>query len=140
MFIKKKKEELTDQNAVFQERGAPRWGTPRNALSAGFTIKGFDGEGQLGNVSTTGCSVQSITYVKIIPDETYSVKIIPDKEDNLPPFDLTLKLNWTKSSETLFLAGFSLESGNTPAQLKRYIDILRNKGVSPDYGNMNTNN
>jgi hypothetical protein len=63
-------------------------------------------------------------------------KIIPGPEDALKPFSLKLKLNWTKSSETLFEAGFSLEDGQDASQLKRYVDLLHARGISPDYGDM----
>ena len=139
MFFKKNKEELTDQLATYQERTAPRWGAPYDALSAGITISGFEGEGQIGNVSVSGCCLHSVTYVNIIPNKTYMAKIIPGKEDNMPSFNINLKLNWTKSSETLFQAGFSLEGDEGSSQLKRYVEILRGRGIKPDHGNMSRN-
>ena len=135
-FFKKKKEELSDQLAVYLERGDPRWGAPHVKLNAGLSIDGFEGEGQLGNVSISGCSMLSITYVSITPNNVYQVKVIPGPEDNMGPFALKLKLNWTKSSETLFLAGFSLKEGEDCSQLKRYVEVLRSCGLIPDYGNM----
>ena len=137
MFFKKNKEELSDQLATtYQQRGSPRWGKPKFNLDAGVKIAGFDGEGQLGNVSVTGCSMMSVTYVNITPNEIYNVTIIPGKEDKLKPFNLKLRLNWTKSSETVFYAGFSLEGGEGNINLKQYVDILRLRGIEPDYGNM----
>jgi len=138
MFFKKKNEELSDQLAVFQKREAPRWGAPQYELDAGISIEGFDGEGQLGNVSISGCSMKSVTYVNIVPNEIYHVKIIPGKEDKMRPFSLKLKLSWTKSSETVFLAGFSLEDGDSNAELESYVRILSARGILPDYGNMAT--
>ena len=138
MLFKKKKEELTDQLTVYQERKAPRLGTPQYKLDAGITIAGYEGEGQLGNVSVSGCSIMSVTYVNIKPDEVYNIKIIPSKEDNIKPFNLKMKLNWTKSSETVFQAGFSLESSESGMQLKNYVSALRSRGIEPDYGNMNS--
>ena len=136
MFFKKKKEELTDQLATFQERKDPRWGAPQIELDAGISISGFEGEGQVGNVSVTGCSMRSVTYINIIPDEVYKVKFIPGKDDNMKPFDLNLKLSWTKSSEAVFLAGFSLEGSEGSSQLRSYVELLRSRGIEPDYGNM----
>ena len=136
MFFKKKKDELSDQVTTYQERKAPRWGTPPEGLNAGISINGFEGEGQIGNVSISGCSMKSVTYVNIIPDTVYKVKIIPGPEDKIEPFSLNLKLSWTKSEETVFLAGFSLESGEDTSKLKRYIESLRSRGIEPDYGNM----
>ena len=136
MFFKKKKEELSDQTAIYHERGAPRWGAPYNDLDAGITIDGFEGEGQIGNVSISGCSMKSVTYINITPNEVYKATIIPGKDDNMSPFSLKLKLTWTKSSETLFLAGFSLEGNDGSSQLKGYVELLRSRGISPDYGNM----
>jgi len=140
MFFKKKKEELDDQFTVFKERGSPRWGSPQFMLNAGISIDGYEGEGQLGNVSITGCSMHSGTYVNITPNNIYKVNIIPEAEDNMAPFSLTFKLNWTKSSETLFLAGFSLIDGESNSQLKRYSEQLHSRGLAPDYGNMNPEN
>ena len=136
MVFKKKKEELSDQLATYQERMDPRWGAPQYDLDAGITITGFDGEGQLGNISISGCCMKSVTYVNIIPDKVYDVTIIPGKEDNMKPFNLKLKLNWTKSSETVFLAGFSLEDSTGSTHLKNYIERLRSRKAIPDYGNM----
>ena len=136
MLFLKKKEELSDQFAVYKERKAARWGTPQYAIHAGITIEGFEGEGQLGNISAIGCSIKSVTYIDIAPDKVYHAKIIPDAGDKVEPFSLKLRANWAKSSEMLFQAGFSLESGQDNAQIKRYIELLKAQGIQPDYGNI----
>ena len=136
MFFKKKKEELSDQLITFREREAPRLGAPNFKLDTGITIDGFDGEGQMGNVSISGCSLSSVTYINITPNEIYNVKIIPGKEDKMMPFTLKMKLNWTKCSETVFIAGFSLAEGENNAMLESYVRLLRSRGIIPDYGNM----
>jgi len=136
MLLIKKKEELNDQHVVYKERESPRWGAPQYTLKAGISIEGYEGEGQIGNVSVTGCSLHSVTFVNIIPDTVYDVKFTPDKQDNLKPFNLKLRLNWTKSSENLFLAGFAIENGEDTTQLIRYIEVQRSRGLLPDYGNM----
>jgi len=136
MLFKKKKEELSDQLTVYQERKAPRWGTPQYEIKAGIKINGFEGEGQLGNISISGCSIISVTYVNIIHDKIYDVKIIPEKSDNMNSFTIKMKLSWTKSSEDLFIAGFSLDTGETNYQLKQFVEILKARGIKPDYGNM----
>jgi len=137
MFFNKNKEEVTDQLSVYQERGAPRWGAPSADLDAGVSISGFEGEGQLGNVSITGCSIKSVTYAAIKPDETYQIRIMPGKEDKLEPFSIDMKLSWTKCSEDFFLAGFSTEKNS---MLKKYTDILKARGYPPEYGNMKGKN
>ena len=139
MFFRKKEEELSDQFAVYRKRGAPRWGSPQYKVNAGIAIDGFDGEGQVGNVSITGCSMMSVTYIAIMPDHVYQAKIIPDAGENMEPFSLKVKVNWTKSSETLFQAGFSLESGQDNTHLKRYVDQLQARGIQPDYGCKDSN-
>jgi hypothetical protein len=133
MKSKKKKDELSDQLAVYFERQSPRY-----MLDAGISIEGFEGEGQLGNVSVSGCCMASVTYAAITPGEVYNVKILPGVQDKLKPFNLKLKVNWTKSSEEVFYAGFSLEN-NSPNknQMRRYTEILHARGIPPDYGNMN---
>ncbi|MCL2214938.1 MAG: PilZ domain-containing protein [Treponema sp.] len=136
MLFRKKNQALTDRLAEYQERKSPRLGTPQYDLGAGIAIAGYEGEGQLGNVSASGCSMKSVTYVNIKPDEVYKIEIIPDKKDKIEPFSLKMKLSWTKSSETMFQAGFSLDSSESNRQLKNYVDVLRARGIEPDYGNM----
>jgi len=137
MFFKKKeKSELTDQFALYQERKSPRHGSPQYDIDTGITVTGFEGEGQLGNVSVSGCSMKSVTYIAIKPDEVYQLNIIPGKEYDMKPFSLRLKLSWTKSSENIFLAGFSLKEGEKNSSLEQYVNILRSRGIEPDYGNM----
>jgi hypothetical protein len=132
MFFKKKKEELSDQFAVIQKRKDPRY-----ALSAGITIEGFEGEALLGNISVSGCFLESITYVGLKPTQIYKAKIIPNPEDGIEAFNLSLELNWTKSSEAFFEAGFSLGDGKTSPQLERYVKLLHSRGVQPSLGNAN---
>jgi len=127
----KTKEDLGDQQAVFQKRKAPRY-----ALNATVTVDGFDGEGELENISTSGCRMDSSTYVNLIPDEVYQVTITPSPRDNIKPFRLKLKASWTKSSELLFQAGFTLASGYHNTEMERYVKLLNSKGIPPDYGNM----
>ena len=140
MLIKKKNEELTDQLAVFKERQSPRWGAPQADLDIGIKITGYEGEGQVGNLSISGCSLKSVTYVNMAPDQIYQAKILPGRDDKMEPFNIKLKLNWTKSSETIFIAGFSLEGSDGKEQLKNYVELLRSRGIAPDYGNMKPEN
>ena len=105
MFFKKK-EKLSDQQALYQKRKVPRY-----SLKAGITIDGFEGEGMLENICVTGCCMESSTYVSLMPDEVYQVTIKPVQGEDFKPFSHKLKVSWTKSSETLFQAGFSLDNG-----------------------------
>ena len=134
MLFDKQKENLSDQQAVYQQRKAPRY-----SLKAGISIEGFEGEGMLGNISISGCCMESSTFVSIIPGEQYQVTVIPGQDENIRPFSQKFVASWTKSSEMLFQAGFSLESGQSNTQMKQYVDLLTSRGVPPDYGNMNRN-
>jgi hypothetical protein len=134
MFFKKKKEELNDQFAVFQEREMPRF-----AANGGISIEGFEGEGLLKNISISGCCLESVTYVAITPNQAYQVTLKPGECTNMESFTLKLLVNWTKSSETLFEAGFSLEEGRKNPLLERYAEQLQIQGVQPEYGNMQKN-
>ena len=131
MFFKKKIEALSDQQAAYQKRNVPRY-----AVTADATIEGFEGEGILENICVSGCCLHSATYVSLIPDEVYKVTIIPGPDEAIKPFSLKLKVTWTKSSEMLFQAGFTLDSGKSSFQLEKYVDLLKSHGVQPDYGNM----
>ena len=130
MFLRKKEEELTDQFTVYKERDMPRF-----AANAGISVQGFEGEGLLKNVSSTGCCMESVTYVAIKPDEVYQVKINPDSgEKKNESFALELTVTWTKSCETSFEAGFHLGPGQTGAVLNRYTELLQSRGIQPEYG------
>ena len=131
MFFGKKKENLSDQQAAYQKRKVPRY-----TLNAGISIEGFDGEGILDNICVAGCCMESSTYVSLMPDEVYRVTIKPGPDEKIKPFTHNLKVSWTKSSEDLFQAGFSLEGDKSTAQMEQYVDILNARGVRPDYGNM----
>lgn len=134
MLFGKKKENLSDQQAVYQKRKDPRY-----VSNARISIEGFEGEGTLENISTSGCHMESSTYVSITPDEIYLVNIIPHKDENIKPFTQKLKATWTKSSEKLFQAGFSLYEGQSSTQMEQYTKLLNSRGVQPDFGNMNDN-
>jgi hypothetical protein len=131
MFFKKKQEVLGDQLAVYQEREDPRF-----AANGGITIEGFEGEGLLKNICISGCCMESVTYAALLPAEVYKVKIIPAADISLDPFSAALTASWTKSSEMSFEAGFSLEAGRKNPHLEKYVEYLKMKGVTPEYGNM----
>ena len=129
LFRKKKKDVLSDQQAVYRKRGAPRY-----LLNAGITVEGFEGEGSVKNISISGCCMESSTYVAIKPDEVYKIIINPDSGENMKPFSYKVRATWTKSSEALFQAGFTLENPQDNAQMKQYVEILNSNGSEPDYG------
>ena len=135
MAINRKNENLIDQQAVYHKRKAPRY-----ALKAGIAIEGFEGEGMLGNISASGCLMESSTYVSITPDDVYLVTIKPSQGENIKPFSQKLKASWTKSSEMLFQAGFTVDSGQSCIQMEQYTELLKSQGVNPDYGNMDKTN
>ena len=131
MLIGKKKGKLSDQQAVYKKRNAPRY-----ALKAGITIEGFEGEGMLENISNTGCCMNSSTFVSITPDEVYQVTIIPGQGESIKAFSQKLRATWTKSSELMFQAGFSMADGQGKAAMEQYVELLKSQGAHPDYGNM----
>jgi hypothetical protein len=135
MFFKKNKKELGDQFAVFHERDVPRF-----ASGGGIAIEGFEGEARVKNVSASGCCLESVTYAALVPDKVYRLTISPGEGSPVKAFNILMKLNWARSSEMLFEAGFSLDApkGSThkDPMLERYIAQLRNEGVQPEYGNM----
>ena len=132
-MLGKRNENLTDQQAVYHKRKDPRY-----ALNAVITIEGFEGEGTLENISVSGCCMESSTYVSIIPDEEYQVTINPGQDVNIKPFRQKIRATWTKSSETLFQAGFTLDKGQSNVQMEQYVKQLDSRGVQPDYGNMSS--
>lgn len=130
MVFKKKKAELGDQFAVFQKRE-----TPRFVAGGGISIEGFEGEGLLKNICVSGCCLESVTYVAIVPSQVYQIRIDPRPGINMEPFTARFKASWTRSSESAFEAGFSLETGRQDQRLQRYVEQLRIQGVRPEYGN-----
>jgi hypothetical protein len=123
------KEEPSDQFAVYKKREVPRY-----KLKAGVSIEGFEGEGKMVNISVLGCCIESVTYADLKHNEVYRAKIIPDQGENAGAFNLKLKLNWAKSSETLYNAGFYLADGYSSPELKKFVDQLQSRGAQSDYG------
>jgi hypothetical protein len=131
MFFRKKQEEPGDQFAAYHERQ-----TPRYTVNGGISIEGFEGEGLLKYISDSGCCMESVTYVSIKPSQVYQLRINPGPDTNMEPFTTRLTLNWIKSSEMVFEAGFVLEGAEQDPHLVRYIEQLRLQGARPEYGNM----
>jgi hypothetical protein len=133
MFFEKfgKKEELKDHFDIHHERK-----TPRYASQAGITFAGFEGEAKVKNVSLLGCCLESVTYASILPDEVYTAKIILEARKKIEAFDLRLKLHWSRSNETLYEAGFTLEDNQSNTKLLQYVELLCSDGIQPEYGNM----
>jgi hypothetical protein len=124
----KKDEALKSQNVSHEQK------IPRYATNAGITIEGFDGEGKISNIGISGCCIQSVTYVSVVPDVVYQAKIIPEAGDRTDPFGIKLLLEWTKSRENLFEAGFKLAPDQNDSKLRQYVERLQSRGVPPDYG------
>jgi hypothetical protein len=121
MFFKKKEKKIDDQFSSYQNREHTRYDT-----QAGFEVEGFEGEGLLKNISFPGLCLESITYVALTPKEQYNIKIIPEPLSHIEPFEVKAEVNWIKSTELSFEAGFSIiESGqDTSSPVRRYIEFL----------------
>jgi hypothetical protein len=103
MFFKKKEKKIDDRISSYQNRENTRYDT-----QAGFVIEGFEGEGLLKNISLPGLCLESVTYVGLIPKEQYNIKIIPEPLSHLDLFGVKAEVNWIKSTEFSFEAGFTI--------------------------------
>jgi hypothetical protein len=122
MFFKKKEKKIDDQFSSYQNRENPRYDT-----LADFVVEGFEGEGLLKNISLPGLCLESATYVALAPKERYNIKIIPETLSHVGPFGVRAEVNWIKSTELSFEAGFSIiepyQDKSSP--IGRYIEFLK---------------
>ncbi|MDR1904797.1 MAG: PilZ domain-containing protein [Treponema sp.] len=122
MFFNKKEKKIDDQFSSYQDREKSRYNT-----QAGFMVEGFEGEGLLKNVSIPGLCLESVTYVSVTPKEQYKIKIIPEPISHIESFELRAEVNWVRSTELSFEAGFSIinPSQDKTSPIRRYVEFLK---------------
>lgn len=81
----------------------------------------------LKNLSSTGMCIESTGLLDIIPNERYSVDIIPEKDSNVGPFSLEIESRWVRTRIKSSDSGFVIvippgTSGHTA--LEQYLSYL----------------
>ncbi|MDR1866737.1 MAG: PilZ domain-containing protein [Treponema sp.] len=95
---------------------------------AQVTVDGFSGYAVLNDMSPTGFSITSKTYVALIPQEHYMMCIIPEPQANLESFELEVEVRWVQSEETTFHAGLAIVYAPNESIVQHYIDYLKLHG------------
>jgi len=61
--------------------------------------------GYLRDLSKQGCKISLLNPVPVMKDDVIIFKIIPDDENNIPAFQLSLKVFWTRYDSLYFSIG-----------------------------------
>ncbi len=61
--------------------------------------------GYLRDLSKQGCKISLLNPVPVMKDDVILFKIIPDDENNIPAFKLSLKVFWTRYDSLYFSIG-----------------------------------
>ena len=82
----------------------------------------------LKDLSQSGLSIKSETYIDIEPNSSYVIAIIPEKETNLEEFQLEIETRWVKLNKSKMESGFSVIVPFEQKEFKDYLEYLAQKG------------
>ena len=81
----------------------------------------------LKDLSKSGLSIKSDSYIDIEPNSSYVVAIIPEKETNIEKFKLEIESKWIKLKKSKMESGFSVIVPFDQKEFKEYLDFLAEK-------------
>jgi hypothetical protein len=88
-------------------------------------INGFEGEAALRNISEGGFLMESKTYAAIGVGERYTMRIKPEAESGIDPFELSVEVRWIRSAETKFSSGFLILDNPVGRSFQQYIEHIK---------------
>ena len=83
---------------------------------------------ELRDLSQSGLSIKSDSYIDIEPNSSYVIAIIPEKESNLEKFKLEIETRWIKLNKSRMESGFSVIVPFDQREFKDYLEYLTQKG------------
>jgi len=81
----------------------------------------------LRDVSKSGLSIKSDSYIDIEPNSRYVVAVIPEKETNIEQFRLEIESRWVKLRKSKMESGFQVIVPFDEKQFKDYLEYLAQK-------------
>jgi hypothetical protein len=82
----------------------------------------------LRDLSHSGLSIKSETFIDIEPSSSYVIAIIPEEETNLEKFKLEIESRWIKLKKSKMESGFSVIVPFDEQGFKDYLEYLAQKG------------
>jgi hypothetical protein len=102
---------------------------PRYDCMARISIKGFEGEAVMRNVSPGGFRMESRTHREISVHTLCSVRVDPEDGSGIQTFELEAEVRWVLSNEDGLSAGFMVpaaESGKiAPGTFESYVEYRK---------------
>jgi hypothetical protein len=84
----------------------------------------FAGDGLLKDISVTGCRVESTMHPDIAAAQRYTIKIIPEKNSKIGPFELVTECKWIHAKDYVCDIGFDVIESPKGKAFQRYVDYL----------------
>ena len=90
-------------------------------------------EANLRDLSGSGLSIQSDTFIDIEPNSSYVIAIIPEKETNIEQFKVEIESRWVKLNKDKVESGFSIIVPFDKKEFSDYLEYLAQKNsVEPE--------
>jgi hypothetical protein len=84
-------------------------GSRRSRGYAKVTVRGTDAAGYLRDISPTGCLIALLGPLPVGRGDLLAVRILCDLEVDIPPFEVGVRVAWTRSDEVYFSIGGTIE-------------------------------
>jgi len=81
----------------------------------------------LHNLSESGLSIKSDSYIDVEPNSSYVIAIIPEEEANIEQFKLEIESRWVKLKRSSMESGFSVLVPFNQQEFRDYLEYLANK-------------
>ena len=85
----------------------------------------------LRDLSQSGLSIESESFIDIAPNSPYVIAIIPERETNIEGFKLEIESRWVKLNKSKMESGFSVIVPFAQKEFNDYLEYLENKGKDP---------
>ena len=84
-------------------------------------------QASLRDLSPSGLSIKSETFIEIEPQSSYVVAIIPEKETNIEKFKMEIESKWVKLNKSQMESGFSIIVPFGQKEFMEYLEYLSKK-------------
>ncbi|MDR2535749.1 MAG: PilZ domain-containing protein [Treponema sp.] len=103
-----------------EKRKSIRYRTQAQAKIPGV----FNGDALLKDISVTGCCVECMSRVNILPDTQYTIQVIPEPDSQIGKFEVLAQSRWIHAREDACEIGLIILESPKGKQFQRYVDYL----------------
>jgi hypothetical protein len=104
------------------ERGVRRM---EERYSTNARVRMLESELLLKNISLHGGRIQGDEFIDVVPNEKYTIAIIPEQESNIDKFEVDILSKWVKIKISGTESGFILLLGSETVE--GYVEYLKKK-------------